>query len=165
MSKFGEFYWTWFWQALTMQFAQAFLMGKQFSTDFLATVGPIFMQLFYYAHSLFWSFLAYYGQKMLRFFKRKFVCLRENLAGIDQHHQGHIWTKNSRWLTPITSYSYTQIKKIYLENPDKIFLSGFLREIFLKVSKTQIKIFYLENPDKIFLSDPDKKFLSGFIYS
>ena len=29
-----------------MQFAQAFLMGKQFSTDFLATVGPIFMQLF-----------------------------------------------------------------------------------------------------------------------
>ena len=70
--------------------------------------------------------------KNASFFKRIFFCLRENLAGIDQHHQGHIWTKNSRWLTPITSYSYTQIKKIYLENPDKIFLSGFLRplEIF-----------------------------------
>ena len=56
-------------------------------------------------------------------------------------------------------------KKYHLENPDKIILSGFLREIFLKVSKTQIKKFYLENPDKIFLSDPDKNFLSGFIYS
>ena len=107
VSELRKFYWTWVWQ----RFVQSFC---NFCIKHIAHSGH------------FWPILA----------KMCFVFLRENFfvsgkilkpARIDQ---GHIWTKNSRWLTPITSYSYTQIKKIYLENPDKIFLSGFLRKYF-----------------------------------
>ena len=43
--------------------------------------------------------------KCASFFKRELFSFDRKLlklAGIDQHRQGRLWTKNSHWLTPIT---------------------------------------------------------------
>ena len=48
------------------------------------------------------AILAYFGQNVLWFSVGQILCLWVKLlklAGIDQHHQGHIWAKNSPRLT------------------------------------------------------------------
>ena len=112
VSEFREFYWTWVWRALTLQFAQAFWDCQfQWENSFQQITWQWLVQslcnfgikhIAHFGH--FWPILA----------KMCFVLFRENFfvwgkilkpAEIDQHHQGHIWTKNSQWLTPITSNS------------------------------------------------------------
>ena len=111
VSEFREFYWNWVWQALTLQFAQAFLdldfNGKTVFNRLLdngwsnlyATLALSALHILV-IFGLFWP-------KCASFFKREFFVWGKILksAGIDQHHQGLIWTKNPRWLTPITSNS------------------------------------------------------------
>ena len=116
---------------LTVQFAQAFLMGQQFSTDFLATVGPIFMQLFYYAHSLFWSFLAYFGHFWPIMAKKCFVFLREIF--LFEGKSCKDWSAPpgahlNQKLTLARTYNLILIhpdKKDLSGKPKKICLSGF----------------------------------------
>ena len=85
VSEFREFYWTWVWRALTLQFAQS-LLDCQFQWE------NSFHQITWHrlVQSLcnfcpFGSFLAYFGQNMLCFFKGEFFSLEGkfwNLQGL-----------------------------------------------------------------------------------
>ena len=65
-------------------------IGKQFSTDYLTTVGPIFRQLLHKGHSPFRSFLAYFGQNVLHCFKREFFRLALYRPGTGSWKKGGV---------------------------------------------------------------------------
>ena len=83
VSEFRKFYWTWVWQRFVQSFCNFCIKHIGHSSHFWPIVAKICF-LFFLRENFFVS------GKILK------------PARIDQ---GHIWTKNSRWLTPTTSNS------------------------------------------------------------
>ena len=147
VSEFREFYWTWVWRALTLQFAKESLDCQfQWENSFQQITRLRLVQSLCNFCIKRIAHLGHFWPKCASFFKKEFFRLRENLETCRD------------WSAPPEAHLNQKITLAHTNNLK--FINPDKKRI---IWKTQIKYFYLgfkRNISKCF-KNPDEKNLSG----